>query len=168
MKMKLHWIHCLLLTVYGDNNVVISTVHPTERQGIVVEICTWMTSCGPEDLSLQLMIWTSKELTTYQEDRLIPQRALVEKLCCCLASVNEVLLVWVTKCMCWMDATLACAQNEENKTGRYQSLLACYESEDNDCLRSSQVARVRCIITTQKWKANLLNVIVPLLAEKEN
>jgi len=53
-------------------------------------------------------------LTTYQEDRLIPQRALAEKLHCGLAGVNEMLLVWVTKCLCWMDATLAYAQNEEN------------------------------------------------------
>jgi hypothetical protein len=52
--------------------------------------------------------------------------------------------------MCWIVATLACAQNEENKAGRYQSLLACYEIEDNDFLHSSQVARVGCIITTQK------------------
>jgi hypothetical protein len=138
-----------------------------EKQWIVVEIFTWMTICGLEDLSPQLVIWRGKELTTYQEDRLIPQRALAEKLCCGLAGVNEILLVWVTKCMCWMDATLACAQYEENKTGRYQSLFACYESEDNDFLHSGQVARVGCVITTQKWKANLLNVIVLLLPEKE-
>ena len=87
-------------------------------------------------------------MTAYQEDQLIPQRALAEKLRCHLASVNEILLVWVTKCMRWMVATLACTQNEENKTGRYQSLFACYESEDNDFLHSSQVARVGCIITT--------------------
>jgi hypothetical protein len=96
------------------------------------------------------MILTGKELTTYQEDRLIPPRALAEKSGCGIASVNEILLVWVTKCMCWMDATLACAQNEEKKTGRYQSLLACSESEDNDFLHSSQVVRVGCIVTTQK------------------
>jgi len=53
-------------------------------------------------------------LTTYQEDRLIPQRALAEKLHCGLAGVNEMLLVWVIKCLCWMDAILAYAQNEES------------------------------------------------------
>jgi hypothetical protein len=98
-----------------------------------------MTGCGLEDLSPQLMIWTDKKLTTYQEDWRILQRALAEKWNWGLASVSEILLVWVTKCMCWMDATLACAQNEESKTGRHQSLLACCESEDNDFLRSSQV-----------------------------
>jgi hypothetical protein len=33
-----------------------------EQQGIMVEICTWTTSCRLEDLSPQLMIWTDKKV----------------------------------------------------------------------------------------------------------